>query len=214
MGLYDRFILPPIVHHVCSRSSAMRQRAKIVPAAAGRVLEIGFGSGLNLPYYDPATVTHLWALDPSERMWDLARENVRRAPFPVEFVNARAEELPLENHSADTILLTYTLCTVREVPSALREIQRVLEPGGVLLFCEHGAAPDETTRRWQRRLNAGWTRLSGGCNLTRPIPALLEEGGFRIRELSAMYVPGWRPASFNYWGSAVPAGQDRFTTIS
>jgi SAM-dependent methyltransferase len=202
MGLYTRFLLPYVVDFTCSTKPCMRQRANVVPSAQGSVLEIGFGSGLNLPFYDKAKVRHVWALDPSRELWALAEKRVRDAGLPVEFLNAAAEEIPLPDRSADTVLVTFALCTLPDVPRALREMGRVLKPGGELVFCEHGLAPDENIRRWQNRLNPAWKALGGGCNLNRPIPALLEQGGFRLREISSMYIPGWRPASFNYWGRA------------
>ena len=181
----------------------MRQRAKVVPAASGEVLEIGFGSGLNLSFYDDSKVQRLWALDPAEEMWALGREKARRSSFPVEFLKATAEEVPLEARSVDTVVITYTLCTVPDASRALAQVARVLRPGGQLLYCEHGVAPDEGTRKWQRRLNPIWRRLSGGCNLDRDIPALIRDSGFRDLEHATMYIPGWKPASFNYWGRAV-----------
>jgi len=203
MGFYERLLLPKVLDFTCSMKPTMRQRAKVVPLASGRVLEVGFGSGLNLPFYDDIKVRHVWALDPSAEMWALAGGRVRAAGFPVEFLKGPAENIPLADESADTVLVTYTLCTLPDVRRALGEMARVLKPGGDLVFCEHGAAPDESVHRWQNRLNPIWKSLGGGCNLNRPIPSLLEEGGFRIRELSSMYVPGWRPASFNYWGRAL-----------
>jgi len=202
MGLYTRLILPKIVNFTCGTKPCMRQRAKVVPFALGSVLEVGFGSGLNLPFYDKTKVRHVWALDPSSELWDMADERVRGAGVPVEFLHAGAEEIPLPDRSADTVLVTFTLCTLPDAARALREMARVLKPGGELVFTEHGLAPDENVRRWQNRLNPIWRVLGGGCNLNRPIPALLEQGGFRLREISSMYIPGWRPASFNYWGRA------------
>ena len=122
-------------------------------------------------------------------------------------LEAPAEAIPLDNASVDSVLMTYTLCSIADVHAALAEIRRVLKPGGRLLFCEHGAAPDASVRRWQDRLNPLWRRLSGGCNLNRAVPGLLRQGGFDIRELEAMYIPGWRPASFNYRGIAKPSQQ-------
>lgn len=205
MNLYDRFVLPRVVHFTCSRNPNMRQRAKIVPSASGEVLEIGFGSGLNLPFYDRALVQRLWALEPAEEMWALARPRAERAPFPVEFLKASAETVPLADHSVDTVVITYTLCTVPDVPRALAQVARVLRPNGYLLFCEHGLAPDEGIRKWQRRLSPVWKRFGGGCHLDRDIPALLNGGGLQALELETMYIPGWKPASFNYWGRAVPS---------
>lgn len=206
MGLYGRFVLPRLVDYACRRRPQMRQREKIVPAAAGRVLEIGFGSGLNLPFYEGDAVEHLYALDPSREILDLAAAAVRRAPFPVTILEASAEAIPLASGSVDTVVITYTLCTVRDPACALREMARVLAPGGRLLFSEHGAAPDPETLRWQRRLDPLWSRLAGGCHLSRPVANLLDESGFRVVELTASYIPGWKPASFTCWGIAVHAG--------
>lgn len=204
MGLYDRYILPKVVHFTCGLKPNMRQRAKVVPRAHGRVLEIGIGSGLNLPYYDSAKVSKVWGLDPSSEMTQMARRAAALLPFEVEFIGLPGDEIPLEDSSIDTVVVTYTLCTIPDTAPALRQISRVLRPGGELVFCEHGAAPDASIRRWQDRLNPMWKRIGGGCNLNRPIPALIEAGGFRIKSLDTMYIPGWRPASFNYWGAAVP----------
>ena len=204
MNLYDRFVLPRVVHFACSRRPNMRQRAKVVPAASGQVLEIGFGSGLNLPFYDRALVQRLWALEPTAEMWSLAREAARRAPYPVELLRAPAEEIPLATATVDTVVVTYTLCTIPDAEKALAQIVRVLRPDGCLLFCEHGLAPDEGIRKWQRRMNPLWKRVSGGCHLDRDVPALLRDGGFRLVEAETLYLPGWKLASFNYWGRAVP----------
>lgn len=174
-----------------------------MPLARGRVLEIGIGSGLNLPFYDTARVSKVWGLDPAPEMTRMAERSARGVPFEVEFIGLPGDEIPLEDHSVDTVLVTYTLCTIPDVVPALRQMRRVLRPGGELVFCEHGTAPDASVRRWQDRLNPLWRRLGGGCNLNRPIPVLIEAGGFRIRTLDTMYIPGWRPASFNYWGTAV-----------
>ena len=204
MGLYRRYILPRVVHFTCGLKPNMRQREKVVPRARGRVLEIGIGSGLNLPYYDSAKVSKLWGLDPSPEMIRMAKRTAGSLPFEVEFIGLPGDEIPLEDNSVDTVVVTYTLCTIPDTTPVLRQISRVLRPGGELIFCEHGAAPDAGVRRWQDRLNPIWKRLGGGCNLNRPIPALIEAGGFRIKSLDTMYIPGWRPANFNYWGMAVP----------
>jgi ubiquinone/menaquinone biosynthesis C-methylase UbiE len=203
MGLYSRYVLPRVVHLTCGAKPNMRQRQKIVPTAKGKVLEVGVGTGLNLPFYDPESVSKVWGLDPSPEMTALASDAAQRVPFDVEFISAGAEEIPLDSASFDTVLLTYTLCTIPEAEVALREMARVLQPGGQLLFCEHGAAPDAGVRRWQDRLNPIWKRLGGGCHLNREIPELIRRGGFEITRMEMMYIPGWRPASFNYWGGAV-----------
>lgn len=202
MNFYDKYILPKVVHFTCSMNPNMRQREKVVPLAKGQVLEIGFGSGLNLPFYDLAKVNHLWGLDPSLEMWAIAKENVQDFSINFEFLQAPAEEIPLDSTSVDTIVVTYTLCTIPDVLPALQDMRRVLKPGGKLIFCEHGEAPDEKVQRWQNRLNPIWKKLGGGCNLNRKIPSLLVEAGFKIQVLDTMYIPGWKPASFNYWGLA------------
>ncbi len=204
MRLYNQYILPKIIHFTCGLKPSMRQREKVVPQAHGRVLEVGIGSGLNLPYYDSEKVTKIWGLDPSPEMIEMASQAAKPVPFDVEFIGLPGEEIPLENNSVDTVVVTYTLCTIPETLPALMQMKRVLRPGGELVFCEHGAAPDASVRRWQNRLNPIWKRLGGGCNLNRPIPDLLEAGGFQVKKLDTMYIPGWRPASFNFWGIAVP----------
>lgn len=202
MGIYSQYVLPRVVHHVCGQKPAMKQRGKIIPQAAGRVLEIGIGSGLNIPYYDSGRVSHLWGLDPSREAWAIARRNAREHHLDAEFIEAGAESIPLDDASADTVVMTYTLCTIPDVGRALAEIKRVLKPGGKLLFCEHGEAPDPDVRRWQKRASPVWKYLGGGCHLDRPIPRLLEAYGFDSDDMQTMYIPGWKPACFNYWGSA------------
>lgn len=204
MRWYDKYILPKIVHWTCSAKPNMRQREKVVPLARGRVLEIGIGSGLNLPYYDASQVTKLWGLDPSPEMTRMAEKAARSARFEVEFIGLPGDEIPLEDSSVDTVVMTYTLCTIPDTEPALRQMARVLKPGGELIFCEHGAAPDPSVRRWQDRIDPIWQRLGGGCHLNRAIPNLIRQGGFEINEIDTMYLPGWRPSSFNYWGSATP----------
>ena len=204
MGVYSKYILPRVVHFTCGQKPCMLQREKVVPLASGEVLEIGVGSGLNLPFYDPARVTRLWGLEPSVEMRRLAANAVRALPFKFEFIDLPGEEIPLDANSVDTVLITYTLCTIPETQRALGGMARVLRQGGKLIFCEHGAAPDADVRRWQERLNPIWNRLGGGCNLNRAIPDLIRSGGFEIDRMETMYLPGWRPAGFNYWGSASP----------
>jgi ubiquinone/menaquinone biosynthesis C-methylase UbiE len=204
MRLYDRYVLPRIVHHTCSTNSLTRQRMKIVPLAEGRVLEVGIGSGLNFPFYDAAKVTRVWGLDPSKELVGVATEEAKAVPFDVDFMYGGAEDIPLESRSVDTVVMTYSLCSIPQSVPSLREMARVLKDGGRLLFCEHGLAPDAAVQRWQRWINPVWRRLGGGCHLNRDIPRLIEEAGFRIEGMETMYLPGWRWANFNYWGSAVP----------
>ena len=201
MGLYAKYILPRLTHFVCSSKLITQQREKVVPRARGRVLEIGIGSGLNLPFYDPKNVRHVWGLDPSKEMWNLAGK--RTVPFDVEFLPASAEKIPLDDGSADSIVVTYTLCSVPKTIEALRDMRRVLRPGGELIFCEHGAAPEPSVRRWQERLNPIWQKAAGGCRLNLQIPTLLEQGGFEIRAMDTMYIEGPKFSSFHYLGTAV-----------
>jgi ubiquinone/menaquinone biosynthesis C-methylase UbiE len=204
MGFYDKHLLPRVVHFTCGLKPAMKQRQKVVPLADGKVLEIGIGSGLNIPFYDARRVEHLWGLDPSADMWAIAQKNAEAHHLDAEFIQSGAESIPLASGSADTVVMTYTMCTIPEVEASLAEIRRVLKPDGRLLFCEHGRAPDAGVRRWQDRLNPVWGVLGGGCNLNRPINELLEQAGFHSTDLQTMYIPGWKPACFNYWGSARP----------
>jgi ubiquinone/menaquinone biosynthesis C-methylase UbiE len=203
MGLYEKFILPKIAEFLCSGKPIMYQRKKVVPLAKGRVLEIGIGSGLNLQFYDSSNVEYIWGLDISAQMRKMAEKRAKSIQSKVEFIGQSGNEIPLESNSVDTVLVTYTLCTIPDVGQALSEMSRVLMPGGELIFCEHGLAPDKDVRRWQNLMNPIWKRMGGGCNLNRPIPNLIEQGGFKINNIETMYIPGWKPASFNYWGSAV-----------
>ena len=203
MGIYEQYILPKMTDFVCSVKPVTNQRKKVVPLAKGRVLEVGIGSGLNFPYYDSSNVDYVWGLDPSDQMRKMAERRTIDLPFEVEFMGSSGEEIPLETSSVNTVLVTYTLCTIPDLLQALSQMSRVLKPRGELIFCEHGLAPDEEVRRWQARINPIWKRMGGGCNLNRPIPSLIERGGFKINKVETMYIPGWRPASFNYWGCAV-----------
>ncbi len=202
--LYNKYILPRITHALCASRPNMKQREKIVPLADGRVLEIGVGSGLNIRYYDTDKVDHLFALDPSEEMWSFAKENISDHPLEVEYIKGMAEEIPMATNSTDSIVITYTLCTLPDLQSSFSEMRRVLKPNGKLLFCEHGMAPDKSIQRWQNMLNPIWKRLGGGCNLNRNIPQLISDGAFEIKQIDTMYIPGFKPASYNYWGVAKP----------
>lgn len=205
MGWYDERILPHVINLACSTRQTRKQREKIVPLAQGDVLEIGLGSGLNLRHYDAAKVRKIWGLEPSEGMRKLAQDNVDKCNLDFEFVDLPGEEIPLENDSVDTVVVTYTLCTIVDAVKALEGMRRVLKPGGRLLFAEHGRAPDDNVRRWQGRLNSVWGKVSGGCNMTRDIPQLIKDAGFKLDMDERMYIPGPRVLSYNYWGSASPA---------
>ena len=201
---YDRFILPHLIHLACGNEAIERQRGKVVPHATGRVLEIGMGSGLNLAHYDPGKVDLLWGLEPSEGMRRKALRRVEASPIDVRWLDLPAEEIPLEEHSVDTVVLTYSLCTIPGWRQALEQMRRVLKPDGRLLIAEHGKATDAAVHRWQQRLEPIWKPIAGGCHLTRDIPALVEAGGFSIETMETMFLPGPRFATFNYWGAARP----------
>ena len=203
MGFYENKILPRIIECGCGQAAITEQRLKVVPKAEGVVLEIGVGTGHNLPLYDGAKVRKLYALDPSEASWEIARPRAAPLSFPVEFIGLPGERIPLEDESVDTVLVTFSLCTIPDPLAALQGMRRVLKPEGQLLFSEHGASPDQSVRRWQNRINPIWKRLFGGCNLNRPMPDLIRRGGFRISELNARYLDrAPRFAGYMYWGSA------------
>lgn len=206
MSFYEERVLPHLINLACSTKPTRKQREKIVPHATGDVLEIGFGSGLNLPFYDRSKVRRIWGLEPSAGMRRKARPMVEASQLDVEFIDLPGEEIPLDADTADTVLVTYSLCTIPDAVAALEGIRRVLKPGGELLYCEHGKAPDRGVHRWQERLNPAWRSFAGGCNMNRDIPGLIESAGFRIKSDERMYIPGARVLSYNYWGSAVAAG--------
>lgn len=206
MGFYEDRVLPLLIDLGCGAEPIAKQREKVVPKASGRVLEVGMGSGLNIPFYDPSQVELVWGLEPSEGMRRKAAPRLAEAPFEIRWLSLPGEEIPLEDDSADTVLLTYTLCTIPDFQAALAQMRRVLKPGGKLLFSEHGAAPDVGVRKWQDRVNPLWKRLAGGCNINREVPKNLEGAGFEVRELETMYLPGTpKLAAFQYWGYATHA---------
>lgn len=202
MSIYEEKILPHLIDFSCSNKPTRKQREKIVPLAEGDVLEVGIGSGLNLPFYDRDKVRKIWGLEPSVGMRRKAQPAVDASGLNVEFIDLPGENIPLEANSVDTVLVTYTLCTIPDAVSALDQMRRVLKPGGNLLYCEHGIAPDDNVRRWQNRLNPAWRSLAGGCNMNRDIPRLLVDGGFKPVSDERMYIPGVRILCYNYWGSA------------
>lgn len=203
MSFYERRILPWLLDVAMSAKPIIYQRKKVVPLAEGRVLEIGIGAGHNLEFYDPAKVTQVWGLEPSEEMRARALKRAKDIKFPLSFLDLKAEEIPLEDKAADTVLVTYTLCTIPDVVRALKGMRRVLKPGGRMIFCEHGRAPDESVRKWQEFITPAWKAIGGGCHVGRPIPELIREGGFTIEKMETMYLPSTpRPLGYNYWGSA------------
>jgi ubiquinone/menaquinone biosynthesis C-methylase UbiE len=203
MNPYNKYVMPHIINLACGAKPIVKQRQKIVPQARGRVLEVGMGSGLNIPFYDSKKVDFVWGLEPSLEIRQLAAERVKQAAFDIKFIDLPGEKIPLEDNSVDTIVLTYTLCTIPDADAALQQMRRVLKPDGKMLFCEHGEAPDLHVRRWQDRVNPLWKSLCGGCNLNRSIPQLIEKNGFNIGKLEQRYLAGTpKFAGYNYWGEA------------
>lgn len=205
-SLYDRWLLPKLLTCACSSPPMMKQRAKIVPKAEGRVLELGIGMGLNLAYYDPAKVTEVKGVDPSPELRARAEAAPHDPALKVSVEDGTAEALPFPDKSFDCVVCTFTLCSVHTPPAALAEARRVLKPGGRFLFCEHGLAPDPGVANWQRRIEPVWKRLAGGCHLTRPVSSSIAAGGFRLESVDRMYLPKTpRFAGWNEWGVAIPA---------
>lgn len=203
MGFYGRHILPHVINCACGARPIQKQRAKVAPMVAGDVLELGFGSGRNLPFLDPARVRKLVAVEPEEGMRALSVKAAQTAPFPVEVRGETAETLPLAPASFDTLFVTYTLCTIPDPVSALAAARKFLKPGGKLVFCEHGLAPDANVARTQAAIEPFWKRIAGGCHLSRDIPRLIGDAGFAIDHLDKRYLPGTpRFAGYNYWGEA------------
>ena len=204
MSLYEKYVLPKFLNCACGSKPVARQREKVVPLAEGRVLEIGIGSGLNLPFYDKSKVDEIWGLDPSEELSEMARTVATQEGMKVNFISSGAEDIPLPDDHFDSVLITYTMCTIPEVIRANTEIRRVLKNQGKMIFCEHGAAPDDNIRKWQKRINPFWGKIAGGCNINRNIPSLIQESGFDIVEMEAMYLPNTpKIAGYNFWGYAV-----------
>ncbi len=202
MGLYDRHILPHLIDLACGMGAVMKARSQIVPQAHGRVLEIGIGSGLNLAFYDPAKVQQIVGVDPSADMQALARERAAKINIPVEMIALELGQIQAPAASFDSIVCTFTLCTIPDAVAALKEMRRVLKAGGRLWFCEHGMSPDLPVLRWQNRLTPLWKPLAGGCHLNRDIPELIAAGGFRIGELQSRYLKGPKPMTYVYSGWA------------
>ena len=201
MGFYNDIILPRLCSFAMRNKQLVPFRERVIGAAEGRVLEIGVGSGMNLPFYRPP-VREVLALEPAQRLVSMARGVTRN--MSVSFLEASAEAIPLDAHCVDTVVTTWTLCSIPQGTTALAEMRRVLRPGGKLLFVEHGLAPDEGVRRWQDRLTPAWRRFTGGCHLNRPIGSMIEGAGFSIERIETGYMPGLKPMTFMYEGSARP----------
>ena len=205
-SFYDRYLMPKLIGCACASKPIMKQRAKVVPLATGRVLELGIGGGLNLAYYDPQRVTSVEGVDPSDELRAMAETAPRAEGLKVTIAKGTAEALPFEDGSFDTVVCTFTLCSVHSPAEALAQARKALKPGGTFLFCEHGLAPDAGVQTWQRRIEPVWKRLAGGCHLTRPIASAIAAAGFRIEQTNGMYLPGTpRILGWSEWGAARPA---------
>lgn len=205
MGVYSDHVMPHLVAAGCAAGPIRAHRAALLPAAHGRVVEVGVGAGANLPFYDRGRVSAVIGVEPSALMRRKAERAAAADGAGAEILEGVAEALPVDDGFADTAVVTFTLCTVTDVAASLAEIRRVLAPGGRLLFCEHGRAPDARVRRTQRWMGPAWRRIAGGCRLDRNIPALLTAGGFEIEGMDAAYMPkSPRFAGYVYRGQARP----------
>jgi ubiquinone/menaquinone biosynthesis C-methylase UbiE len=201
MGFYQERIIPYLVQRSMRQETLVPYRERVVSGAGGRILEVGIGSGMNLRYYGDRA-EHVIGLDPSAKLLAMAAQADRRTELSVELVKGSAETIPIEDQSIDTVLITWTLCSIPDVDRALSEMRRVLKPNGRLLFVEHGLSPDDKVRRWQERLNPIWKRVAGGCNLNRAVTQLIEVAGFRVERVDTGYMKGPKPMTFMYEGRA------------
>lgn len=203
MGFYEDRILPHVIDLACGMPEAMQLRQHIVPKAQGVVLEVGMGSGLNLTLYDPEKIDFVWGLEPSQGMRRKAQNKLQASPVEVKWLDLPGEEIPLDDESVDTVILTFTLCSIPDWHGALGHMYRVLKPGGKLWFCEHGRSPDATVARWQDRITPLWKQVAGGCHLNRPIREYIEEVGFVIRDVNNLYIDkSPKIVGYMYYGEA------------
>ena len=201
--LYEKMVLPKLCDKCCGTKPINYQRKKVVPLAKGVVLEVGIGSGLNIPFYNKNNIEQIIGLDPSEELNVLAKRVADDNGIQIDFLINGAEDIDLSDNSVDTILITYTLCTIPNLNKSMSEMKRVLKPGGKFIFCEHGIAPDINIIKWQRRINPIWGIFFGGCNINRNIPKIISESGFNISNLNQMYLPSTpKIVGYNYWGEA------------
>jgi ubiquinone/menaquinone biosynthesis C-methylase UbiE len=203
MGFYEEWIVPPLIDWSMRNKRLRPYRERTAGAAEGRVLDIGIGSGLNLPFY-ARQAREIFGLDPSPPLLARAQSMAPRTQTPIHLLERSAERIPLADHTIDTVVMTWTGCSIPEICAALEEMRRVLRPGGRLLFVEHGRAPDPGVARWQDRLDPFWQRFSGGCHLNRKIDDLLSDAGFQIGRLATGYIPGPKIMTFFYEGAAMP----------
>jgi ubiquinone/menaquinone biosynthesis C-methylase UbiE len=202
-GPFDRYVLPRLIEWACSHDSIGTQRQMVVPKASGTVLEVGIGSGLNLPFYDRTKVKNIIGIDPGQGVLKLGESRFTNADIPLDILQESAEKIPLESESVDTVLMTWAGCSIPDVQTALTEMRRVLKPDGELIFCEHGLSSDPRVARYQQWLNKVWPYFSGGCNVNRDFEKLIKQAGFNIRELDMFYAMKTpKTVSFHYRGTA------------
>ena len=203
MSFYEKYILPRFLNCACASEPITYQRKKVVPLAEGKILEVGIGSGLNLPFYEKSKIEEIWGIDPSEELNVMAKKVAIEEGMNVNFITSSAEDIPFPNDYFDTVLITYTMWTIPSVLKANKEIRRVLKRSGKMIFCEHGVSPDENIKKWQKRLNSIWGKIAGGCNINRNIPYIIQESGLNIKKLEQMYLPSTpKIVAYNYWGVA------------
>jgi len=201
LGLYDKYILPKFLNCACGSKPINYQRQKVVPLAKGKVLDIGIGSGLNIPFYNSDKIDKVIGIDPSHELIELAKELANDSKASIELVIGSAESIPYPDNFFDTVLVTYTMCTISNVAIANKEMWRVLKDDGRLIFCEHGLAPDKKISKWQNRIDPVWGKIAGGCHLNRDIQQLITDAGFSFESLDKMYIPSTpKFAGYNYWG--------------
>ena len=201
MSLYNKYILPKFLNCACGSKPINYQRQKVVPLAKGKVLDIGIGSGLNIPFYNSDKIDQVIGIDPSHELIELAKELANDSKASIDFVIGSAESIPYPDNFFDTVLVTYTMCTIPNVAIANKEMWRVLKDDGRLIFCEHGLAPDKKISKWQNRIDPFWGKIAGGCHLNRDIQKLITDAGFSFESLDKMYIPSTpKFAGYNYWG--------------
>lgn len=209
MAFYRNHVYPHLVSKLGDPPPIRKIRRGLIPLAHGKVLEIGVGPGANFTHYDPAKIVRIYALEPNAKMIQLASRQRDRTKLDIEFLGLPGERIPLEDASIDTVVSTFTLCTIPGIAEAIGGIRRVLKPGGQLVFFEHGRAPDSKVRRWQERCEPIHSRLFGGCRLTRDVPSLLAQGGFQIQRIDAAYIADFpKPWTYCWWGTAMPKSQE------
>ena len=204
MGFYAKHILPRCLDAACGIGPISKQREKVVPHAEGVVLEIGIGSGQNLPFYNSDKVSKIIGVDPDEHIWKRSAKRRADCEIEIERIGLSGEDIPLDKNIADTVVVTYSLCTIPDAVKALREMTRILKPGGKILFTEHGKAPDEAVHKWQNRIDPLWGKIAGGCRSGRDIPELFRQADLKFDKLEEMYIPGPKVLGYNYWGAARP----------